>query len=82
MKLLKFTTLSIALMLCGSLQAEIPLKITRGQQDTVYNKKHYIVAVTKAGKSVTINGTPTKVYKSGAFGTQLTLNEGNNSIEI
>ena len=29
--------------------AEVPLKIVRGERDTVYTQKHYIVGITETG---------------------------------
>ena len=74
----------VAALLCGTIQAQadVPLKIARGEQDTVYRAKHYIVGVTKAGSKATVNGQDSKVYKTGAFGAELMLQEGNNPIEI
>ena len=62
--------------------AEVPLKIVRGERDTVYTQKHYIVGITEVGCTATVNGEDAKVYKTGAFGAQVTLNEGSNKIEI
>ena len=62
--------------------AEVPLDIVRGERDTVYQAKHYIVGVTDPGAMAKVNGYPAKVYKTGSFGAELMLNEGVNHIEV
>lgn len=72
-----------AAMVCGaSAQADVSLKIYRGDNDTVYSKKHYIIGVTDAGNNATINGEVQKVYKTGSFGSQYELKEGINTFEV
>ena len=68
--------------MCGVSQAEVPLKIVRGDRDTVYQAKHYVVGVTAPGNSAKVNGEVVKVYKTGSFGAELMLKEGNNEISI
>ena len=73
----------VAAMICGaSAQADVALKIYRGDRDTVYSRKHYIIGVTTAGNSATINGEAQKVYNTGSFGSQYELKEGNNAFEV
>lgn len=62
--------------------AETPLKIYRGEQDTVYKANHIIVGVTTPGNKATINNRGTHVYKTGSFGREITLKEGNNTIKV
>lgn len=51
-------------------------------QDTVSNSKFYVVCITDPGNLATINGQQVKVYKTGAFGRQLQLQEGDNPIDV
>ncbi len=83
MKHLKFSLVLFILVLCaGSLRAEIPFKVVRGGQDTVYNKNHTLICITEPGNLAIINDTQVKVLPTGAFGIELQLKEGDNTIEI
>lgn len=82
MKYSKLGLLAVAMMICGTSQAEVALKIARGERDTVYQKKHYVVGVTNPGNKATVNGTQVKVYKTGSFGAELELKEGVNTISV
>ena len=68
--------------MCGSAQAAVDLKIVRGERDTVYQQKHYIVGVTNPGNKAKVNGENVKVYKTGSFGAEVMLKEGANKIEV
>ena len=50
--------------------------------DTVSNSRYYLVCLTDPGNLAAINGEQVKVYKTGAFGRQLRLVEGDNRIEV
>lgn len=69
-------------VMCGTVSAEVPLEIVRGGRDTVYQQKHYVVGVTKAGNTATVNGETAKVYKTGSFAAELNLKEGANEVEV
>lgn len=58
------------------------MRIVRGGQDTVYNANHTLVGITEPGNLIAINGTQIEVYSTGAFGMQIPLKEGHNTIEI
>lgn len=77
-----FGSALLVVAICGTVQAEVPLKIVRGEQDTVYQAKHYVVGVTTPGAVATVNGNEAKVYKTGSFGAELQLKEGVNDVEI
>lgn len=51
-------------------------------QDTVYSNRYYVVCITDPGNLAAINGEQVKVYKTGTFGRQLKLVEGDNPVEI
>ena len=74
----------LLMMLIASMtaMANVPLKIVRGEQDTVYRAKHNIVAVTEPGNIAKIEGEQVTVYKTGAFGKQVVLKPGQNVIEV
>ena len=74
----------LLMMLIASMtaMANVPLKIVRCEQDTVYRAKHNIVAVTEPGNTAKIGGEQVKVYKTGAFGKQVVLKPGENVIEV
>ena len=78
-------TLSVAaalLVSAGSLSAQIPFKLARSSRDTVASERYYLVGITDPGVRAAVNGQPVKVYKTGTFGQQLKLAEGDNTIEI
>ena len=83
-KLLFFTL--ICLILATSVSyAQSSLKIVRGRTDTVKaapGAVHYITGSVPSGSSVLVNGTSVKVFKTGSFGAELRLNEGENPVEI
>ena len=74
-----FLALTIALF---SASAKTPLKIHRGDRDTVYKSQHTIVGVTAPGSTAKINGKSVHVYKTGTFGDEVSLNKGDNKIDI
>ena len=82
MKYLKSSLMLGAILMCGSAQAAVDLKIVRGERDTVYQQKHYIVGVTNPGNKAKVNGENVKVYKTGSFGAEVMLKEGANKIEV
>lgn len=73
---------SLFLLSIINLSADIPFKVLRGGEDTVYNQKHTIICQTSPSNLAIIEEQQVKVYNTGAFGAQVTLKEGNNDIEI
>lgn len=68
---------------CIAVQAQSPsLKIYSGAPDTLRTEKTVLVAVTDPGATATVNGLPVHVYKTGSFGTELTLQPCDNSITV
>lgn len=51
-------------------------------RDTVTSNKYYVVCITDPGNLAAINGEQVKVYKTGTFGRQLTLQPGDNTVDI
>lgn len=82
MKISRLLSVMAVAMMCGAINAEVPLKIVRGERDTVFQKKHYIVGVTAPGNRAKVNGEAVKVYKTGSFGAELELKEGENNISV
>ena len=64
--------------------AEVPLKIYRPthRTDTVYKPTYYLIGVTENGASAKINGNDCHVYRTGSFGAELNLAEGDNVIPV
>ena len=58
------------------------LQIKRGQDDTVYRAKHRILGLADPAAGVSVNGTPVKVHKTGTWGIELKLSEGNNTVKV
>lgn len=78
-KLLTTLLLSISLPLSSFSQS---LRIVSGARDTVYQSKSIITGATTPGSSVYFNDQEVKVYKTGSFGWQGELVEGNNTIYV
>lgn len=58
------------------------IKVVRGKADTVTNASHIIVGVTNPGSEVYINGNKVRQYKTGSFGGEISLKEGDNPVVI
>lgn len=58
------------------------IKVVRGKVDTVTTASHTIVGVTNPGSEIYINDIKVKQYKTGSFGSELKLKEGDNPIVI
>ena len=58
------------------------LEIVRGNVDTVYTTPHVIVGVTEPTNKPSINNENVHIYKTGAFGGEVKLNPGNNTIKV
>ncbi len=56
--------------------------VKRGVVDTVYKAKHVVVGMAQPGEEFTVNGEKVKAYKTGTWGIELQLQEGNNDIMI
>lgn len=61
--------------------ADIPFRRSNNR-DTVTSNKYNLVCITDPGILAAVNGQQVKVYKTGAFGQQLTLQPGDNPVEI
>lgn len=72
---------SMALTAAG---APLRLDIYRDEQptDTVGNSKYYLIAVTEPGARAWIAGKECKVYRTGSFGAELKLKEGENKVSV
>lgn len=56
--------------------------VKRGIVDTVYKAKHQVVGLADPGAEFTVNGNKVKAYKTGTWGIELQLKEGENDITI
>ncbi|MDD4777501.1 MAG: N-acetylmuramoyl-L-alanine amidase [Fermentimonas sp.] len=83
-KLLSITLLGIVISVSALAQENQSqsLRIVRGKTDTVRTNVHYIIGVAQKGSEIFINDMPVKQYKTGSFGTELSLNEGDNIVEV
>ncbi len=66
----------------ASAQSSEKLIVKRGAADTVYKAKHQVLGLAEPSSTVVINGKEVKAYKTGSWGVELTLSEGNNTIEV
>ena len=75
---------AIAAIMAAGASAEVPLKIYKGEQrsDTVYKSTYYLIGVTSPGATASINGEDCHVYRTGSFGAELTLKEGENLFPV
>ena len=81
----RITILIAALLLAAPVVASAEISFRRAdgyRQDTVTSSKYNLVCITDPGNLAAINGQQVKVYKTGAFGRQLTLQPGDNTIDI
>lgn len=84
MKLLRFL-LTATILLASLVSASSQISFRRAPQysrDTVHNSRYYLVCITDPGNLAAINGEQVRVYRTGAFGKQLSLNKGDNRVEI
>lgn len=58
------------------------LVVKRGEVDTVYKAKHLVLGLADPTAAVQVNGESVKVYKTGTWGVELQLKEGDNTIEV
>ena len=78
-----FLTLSLLLAGLTDLSAEITFRrAPASSRDTVTSSRYNLICITEPGVLAAIGGEQVKVYKTGAFGKQLTLNPGDNEVEI
>ena len=56
--------------------------VKEGVADTVYNAKHVVVGMAQPGEVFAVNGQKVKAFKTGTWGVELQLQEGNNEIKI
>ncbi|MDD2491487.1 MAG: N-acetylmuramoyl-L-alanine amidase [Bacteroidales bacterium] len=80
-----FFTLICFILATSAVDAQENLRIVRGKIDTLKAMPgaiHYITGVVPIGTTVYVNGTPVKVFKTGSFGAEMRLNEGENPVEI
>ena len=83
MKNVRFFFVAALLFTVCSLSAEITFKRSpQYNHDTVRNSRYNLVCITDPGNLAAINGEQVKVYKTGTFGRQLRLVEGDNRIEV
>jgi len=83
MKNVRFLLVAALLFTVSSLSAEITFKRSpQYNHDTVRNSRYNLVCITDPGNLAAINGEQVKVYKTGTFGRQLRLVEGDNRIEV
>lgn len=77
-------TIACVLTAVGVAAENLPLKIYTGDRrtDTVYTARQYVIGVTAPGAKAYIDGKEAHVYRTGSFGTEVNLNEGENIIPV
>lgn len=81
----RFFLLVATFLLCTTTNASADIAFRRApasSRDTVTNSRYNLICITDPGILAAINGEQVKVYKTGAFGKQLTLKPGDNPIEV
>ena len=74
-----------ALLLATPFTASADITFRRAPQysrDTVTGTRYNVVCITDPGNLAAINGQQVKVYKTGAFGRPVTLQPGDNEIDV
>ena len=77
--------LTAMVLLSGLTAASAQITFRRAPQysrDTVRSSRYYLVCITDPGNLAAINGEQVRVYKTGTFGKQLLLTEGDNRVDI
>jgi N-acetylmuramoyl-L-alanine amidase len=83
MNRLRILLAAVLLLVSFGASAEITFRRAGvSSRDTVYNNKYYVVCITDPGNLAAVNGQQVRVYKTGAFGREITLQKGENPIEI
>ena len=82
MKIKRLSLIALALLAGATAFAEVPIKILQGNVSSSNKSTLDVVCQTTAGATATINGVEAKVYKTGAFGLPVRLENGSNKIEI
>ena len=72
----------LAVAFGANAQPQGKLVVKRGAVDTVYKAKHQVLGLADPAARVQVNGENVKVYKTGTWGVELQLKEGNNAIEV
>lgn len=80
--LYRYLLVTTALLSAVTSFADVPLKMIRGTKTTSTTAKFDVIAQTSPDATATINGEQMHVYQTGAFGKQVTLKEGANTIKI
>jgi len=82
LKLLSIIVLASVLSIQTYAQENRLLRIVRGKVDTVSSKVYYVVGVAQKGSHVFVNDESVKQYKTGSFGAEIILKEGDNKIDV
>ncbi len=82
LKLVTVLVLTLIFSATAVAQNNSNLRIVRGKADTVFTPSHFITGVSVPGSAIYINDQTVKQYSTGSFGTELTLNEGDNQIIV
>jgi len=83
MNKLRLVLTAILLLSFFSASAEISFRrAPASSRDTVTSARYNLICITDPGILAAVNGEQVKVYKTGAFGKQLTLKPGDNPVEI
>lgn len=82
LKLLSIIGVAIFISVPAYAQENTGLRIVRGKVDTATSQTHYIVGVAQKESQIFVNNQPVKQYKTGSFGAELKLIEGNNNVEV
>lgn len=53
-----------------------------GRTDTVASARYYLIGITEPGAVATVDGAGCHVYRTGSFGTELTLTPGKNTAKV
>jgi len=72
----------LAVAFGANAQPQGKLVVKRGAVDTVYKAKHQVLGLADPAAKVQVNGENVKVYKTGTWGVELQLKEGDNTIEV
>lgn len=83
MQKLSFLIVATLAAFSGAYAQQAPeIKIYSGVRDTLTTAKTTVVGVTDPNATVTVNGDAVHVYRTGSFGTEISLQPGDNAVDI
>jgi len=82
MKHFSWCLCTLSLLLLSNIAFAQNLKIVSGKVDTARTERHYLRGLTDNDAKIIVAGKEFPVYWTGAFAAEVTLNKGDNEVEV